>query len=161
MYICRFILSVFNKRFQKPAQIQPTPTAQSDSISFKLLPLIPPGSGFHRCTSTHADFPSLSSFVALAPFLERSDTSFSTSPCSTAASSRSSFLFHSLTFDRRGIKTKDDGQSDIYAVTHAQVILLLQFFIQLQSELLKHKIIKTISKSEGLRIRRFDFLCHF
>lgn len=122
---CQSLTNSSKNLLRAASLLQPTPTAQSDSISFKLLPLIPPGSGFHRCTSTHADFPSLSSFVALAPFLERSDGSFSTSPCSTAASSRSSFLFHSLTFDRRGIKTKDDGQFDIYAVTHAQIILLL------------------------------------
>lgn len=124
-FFCQSLTNGSKNLLRAASLLQPTPTAQSDSISFKLLPLIPPGSGFHRWTSTHADFPSLSSFVALAPFLERSDASFSTSPCSTAASSRSSFLFHSLTFDRRGIKTNDDGQFDIYAVTHAQIILLL------------------------------------
>lgn len=52
-----------------------------------------------HCNSrnAYADLPSLSSFTALAPFFARSEATLSTSPCSTAASRRSSFLFHSLT----------------------------------------------------------------
>lgn len=66
---------------------------------------------------THADFPSLSSFTALAPFLDSSEATFSASPCSTAASRRSSFLFHSLTFDRRerGRTSDDDLESQMHA----------------------------------------------
>lgn len=56
---------------------------------------------FFYCFENHsknpyADLHSLSSFTGLAPFLARRDATFSASPCSTAASRRSSFLFHSL-----------------------------------------------------------------
>lgn len=44
----------------------------------------------------YAVLPSLSCLVALAPFLPSREATFSASPFSTACSSRSSFLFHSL-----------------------------------------------------------------
>ena len=56
-----------------------------------------PRSGCQKPVSlTYAVLPSLSCLVALAPFLPSSEATFSASPFSTACSSRSSFLFHSL-----------------------------------------------------------------
>lgn len=50
----------------------------------------------------YAVLPSLSCLVALAPFLPSREATFSASPFSTACSSRSSFLFHSLVCGAKG-----------------------------------------------------------